>query len=205
MAPRLLSTMLPCCHLFALLLLLVSLHAPTAASLSFQFDFSTSDYASDLKYSNDSYWEKPVVELTKGHRGDSISDSVGRVWYALPVPLWDRATGELASFDTAFSFSFSAPSSRRSCSATRSSSSSPSPAPCPAARQRPIQRQTSARSGGGGLDLPSCTGFSLPSSCGAPVLLCCCYVLLQILALRLAATLNAALLLLQILLLQVQR
>jgi len=31
-----------------------------------------------------------------------------------------------------------------------------------------------ARSGGGGLDLPSCAGFSLPSSCGAPVLLCCC-------------------------------
>ncbi|XP_039841321.1 uncharacterized protein LOC120701268 [Panicum virgatum] len=30
------------------------------------------------------------------------------------------------------------------------------------------------RSGGGGLDLPSCAGFSLPSSCGAPVLLCCC-------------------------------
>jgi len=65
---------------------------------------ATSDYASDLKYSNDSYWEKPVVELTKGHRGDSISDSVGRVWYARPVPLWDLATGELASFDTAFSF-----------------------------------------------------------------------------------------------------
>lgn len=26
------------------------------------------------------------------------------MWYARPVPLWDRATGELASFDTAFSF-----------------------------------------------------------------------------------------------------
>ncbi|OEL38440.1 Agglutinin-2 [Dichanthelium oligosanthes] len=84
--------------------LLVLLHAPTAASVSFNFDFATSDYASELNYSNDSYWNKPVIELTKDQRYDSINGSVGRVWYAHPVPLWDRATRELASFDTTFTF-----------------------------------------------------------------------------------------------------
>jgi hypothetical protein len=75
-----------------------------AASVSFNFDFSTSAYASELNYSNDSYWAKPVIELTKDQRYGDITNSVGRVWYAHPVQLWDRATRELASFNTTFSF-----------------------------------------------------------------------------------------------------
>ncbi|OEL13072.1 Agglutinin-2 [Dichanthelium oligosanthes] len=48
--------------------------------------------------------ERPgILELTKNEiRGDVFS--VGRASYALPVPLWDDATGELASFTTNFTF-----------------------------------------------------------------------------------------------------
>ncbi|KAF8649195.1 hypothetical protein HU200_064390 [Digitaria exilis] len=65
---------------------------------------SISDYASELNYSNDSHWVKPVVELTKDQRYQGITGSVGRVWYTRQVPLWDRATRQLASFNTTFSF-----------------------------------------------------------------------------------------------------
>nr|CAB3453170.1 unnamed protein product [Digitaria exilis] len=80
------------------------IHSRLAAAVSFGFNFSISDYASELNYSNDSHWVKPVVELTKDQRYQSINDSVGRVWYARPVPLWDRTTRQLASFNTVFSF-----------------------------------------------------------------------------------------------------
>ncbi|CAN6181995.1 unnamed protein product [Urochloa humidicola] len=90
------------CPLFAMPVVLLG--APTAASVSLNFDFSTSGYFSALNYNNDSYWAKPVIELTKNQKYDSITDSVGRVWYAQPVPLWDGATRELASFNTTFSF-----------------------------------------------------------------------------------------------------
>jgi hypothetical protein len=94
--PHLSSLLRPC---YSLITIILFIHAPLAASVSFNLDFSTSDYASELNYSNDSYWAKPVIELTKDAGG-----SVGRVWYARPVPLWDRATRELASFNTTFSF-----------------------------------------------------------------------------------------------------
>ncbi|CAN6210456.1 unnamed protein product [Urochloa humidicola] len=100
MAVPLLSRLL--CPGYALIILFI--HVPIAASLSFNFDFSTSNYASELNYSNDSYWAKPVIELTKDQRYEGINGSVGRVWYARPVPLWDRATRKLANFNTTFSF-----------------------------------------------------------------------------------------------------
>ncbi|OEL18004.1 putative L-type lectin-domain containing receptor kinase S.7 [Dichanthelium oligosanthes] len=91
------------CRCYSLIIILF-VHARLAASVSFNFDFATSDYASELNYSNDSYWAKPVVELTKDQRYDSMINSVGRVWYAQPVQLWDPATRALASFNTTFSF-----------------------------------------------------------------------------------------------------
>ncbi|KAF8740725.1 hypothetical protein HU200_013777 [Digitaria exilis] len=80
------------------------IHSRLAAAVSFSFDFSISDYASELNYSNDSHWVKPMVELTKDQRYQGITGSVGRVWYARPVPIWDRTTRRLASFNTTFSF-----------------------------------------------------------------------------------------------------
>jgi hypothetical protein len=96
----LLSLLLPCYSLVILLIHVI----PHAASVSFNFDFATSNYASELNYSNDSYWAKPVIELTKADRYAGINDSVGRVWYAQPVPLWNPSTGAVASFSTSFSF-----------------------------------------------------------------------------------------------------
>ncbi|CAL5074763.1 unnamed protein product [Urochloa decumbens] len=75
----------------------------TLKEMAFPF-FSVSGYFSELKYSNDSHWANPVIDLTKDTRYDAITGSVGRVWYAQPVPLWDHATRELASFNTTFSF-----------------------------------------------------------------------------------------------------
>jgi hypothetical protein len=92
--------LLPCYSLVILLIHVI----PHAASVSFNFDFATSNYASELNYSNDSYWAKPVIELTKADRYAGINDSVGRVWYAQPVPLWNPSTGAVASFSTSFSF-----------------------------------------------------------------------------------------------------
>jgi hypothetical protein len=79
--------------------ILFIIHAPLGvSSLSFDLDFSTSDHASHINYTNDSYWAKHVIQLT------TKNDSIGRVWYARPVQLWDPSTRELASFNTNFSF-----------------------------------------------------------------------------------------------------
>lgn len=80
------------CYSLAIFLFI---HARLAASVSFSFDFSTSDYASDLNYSNDSHWVKPMVMLTKDQRYQRINDSVG------PAGCGAR---QLASFNTTFSF-----------------------------------------------------------------------------------------------------
>jgi hypothetical protein len=45
-----------------------------------------------------------MIELTRNDISTGNNGSQGRVWYAKPVPLWDAATAELASFTTTFAF-----------------------------------------------------------------------------------------------------
>ncbi|CAN6224162.1 unnamed protein product [Urochloa humidicola] len=45
-----------------------------------------------------------MIELTRNDGTNLTKDSKGRVWYPIPVPLWDEATGEVTSFNTTFSF-----------------------------------------------------------------------------------------------------
>ncbi|CAN6217370.1 unnamed protein product [Urochloa humidicola] len=79
------------------------LSAPCA---SFSFNFSTGPNPCDtaLKCAGDSYFANSVIELTTNDSSRESDASQGRVWYASPVPLWDSATGELASFRSVFSF-----------------------------------------------------------------------------------------------------
>nr|CAB3453171.1 unnamed protein product [Digitaria exilis] len=103
----LLSTTLWCCLLCYLLLS----HVPRAASLSFSFNFSDPSstctaHDADLTCSGDAYFHSTenAIELTKNDISDLNYHSVGRVWHAQPVPLWDPTTGEVASFTTSFTF-----------------------------------------------------------------------------------------------------
>ncbi|TVU09208.1 hypothetical protein EJB05_42656, partial [Eragrostis curvula] len=106
----LVSTFCGCCLCY--LLLLLSTHAPRATSLSFSFNFSVvATYcteSSDLTCAGDAhfydYGTEKAIELTKNDISAPNIHSVGRVWYARPVPLWDAATGEVASFNTSFTF-----------------------------------------------------------------------------------------------------
>ncbi|KAF8740726.1 hypothetical protein HU200_013778 [Digitaria exilis] len=102
----LLSTTLWCCLLCYLLS-----HVPRAASLSFSFNFSDPSstctaHDADLACSGDAYLHSTenAIELTKNDISDLNYHSVGRVWHAQPVPLWDPTTGEVASFTTSFTF-----------------------------------------------------------------------------------------------------
>nr|CAB3456848.1 unnamed protein product [Digitaria exilis] len=104
----LLSTTLWCCLLCYLLLSHV---IPRAASLSFSFNFSDPSstctaHDADLACSGDAYFHSTenAIELTKNDISDLNYHSVGRVWHAQPVPLWDPTTGEVASFTTSFTF-----------------------------------------------------------------------------------------------------
>ncbi|XP_037442035.1 L-type lectin-domain containing receptor kinase IX.1-like [Triticum dicoccoides] len=92
---------------FCLYHLLLSLHLPPrASSLSFNSNFSLprSYNPQDFILQGDAYFDSQMIELTKNEQSQENHDSVGRVVYAQPVPLWDVATGKLATFNTTFSF-----------------------------------------------------------------------------------------------------
>lgn len=71
-----------------------------AASVSFNFNFSTPGALTspDLKYMSNATAAGDRIDLTK----DTVW-SVGRVAYGLPVQLWD-STGKVASFTSNFTF-----------------------------------------------------------------------------------------------------
>jgi hypothetical protein len=88
-------------------LLLVAGHgALRAASLSFNFDFSNPSTFSlaDFTMAGDAKFHGAFFDLTANEYDEGIDYSVGRVSYVHPVQLRDNATGEVASFTTAFSF-----------------------------------------------------------------------------------------------------
>ncbi|TVU09260.1 hypothetical protein EJB05_42718, partial [Eragrostis curvula] len=78
-----------------------------ASAFSIAFNFSTapaSPCGNDLQCRGAASLSNHVMELTRNDITSNSEHSVGRVWYARPVPLWDAATGELASFNTSFTF-----------------------------------------------------------------------------------------------------
>nr|BAJ93007.1 predicted protein [Hordeum vulgare subsp. vulgare]BAJ98528.1 predicted protein [Hordeum vulgare subsp. vulgare] len=82
------------------LLLLHLYYAPRwAFSLSFSLNFSGPGAGSSVDLDGDASISPPRLELTK-----NLLSSVGRASYAQKVPLWNGATGEMASFTTNFSF-----------------------------------------------------------------------------------------------------
>ncbi|WVZ61743.1 hypothetical protein U9M48_011567 [Paspalum notatum var. saurae] len=91
------------------LLLLLCMHVPSSSSVSFSFNFSNTIIGpcgekTIMCMSDALFLPSTAIELTKNYQTLPTSFSKGRVWYALPVPLWNAATGEVASFTTAFSF-----------------------------------------------------------------------------------------------------
>jgi nitrate reductase NapE component len=77
------------------------------ASTTFGFNFSiieTSPCSNDLECRGDASFANKMIELTRNDISSRSGGSQGRVWYAKPVPLWDAATAELASFTTTFDF-----------------------------------------------------------------------------------------------------
>lgn len=96
-----------CCLCYVL----SSVHVPLAASLSFRFNFSDPDSTctaqnAELACSSDAYFHstEDAIELTKNGMDNHNNKSVGRLVYTQPIPLWNGATGELASFTTSFTF-----------------------------------------------------------------------------------------------------
>ncbi|CAL5074749.1 unnamed protein product [Urochloa decumbens] len=90
-------------------LLATSHGVPHATSLSFDFDFSNSSTftLTDFTTAGDAGFHGTLFDLTANAYASGITFSVGRVAYAHPVPLRDKATGQAASFTTAFSFAIS--------------------------------------------------------------------------------------------------
>nr|BAJ92708.1 predicted protein [Hordeum vulgare subsp. vulgare] len=84
------------------LVLLCLCHAPPywAFSLSFNLNFSDPSAGSSINLAGDAYISPSRLELTQSNQNDSI----GRASYRYKIPLWNSATGEMASFTTNFSF-----------------------------------------------------------------------------------------------------
>jgi hypothetical protein len=86
--------------------LVLCIHLPRASS-TFVFNFSTietSPCSKDLQCQGDASFANKMIELTTNDISRRSGGSKGWVWYAKPVPLWDAATAELASFTTTFAF-----------------------------------------------------------------------------------------------------
>ncbi|CAD6225241.1 unnamed protein product [Miscanthus lutarioriparius] len=79
-----------------------------ASCLSFDFDFDFSNASTfslaDFTTAGAAAFHGQLFDLTANAYRAGLSFSVGRVAYAHPVPLRDKATGQVASFTTAFSF-----------------------------------------------------------------------------------------------------
>ncbi|XP_044354121.1 L-type lectin-domain containing receptor kinase IX.1-like [Triticum aestivum] len=85
-----------------------SLHLPCpTSSVYFNANFSDPEgYDPGLSFQGDAYLDAQsrTLQLTTAVESPNIQNSVGRVFYSTPVPLWDNATGELARFSTSFTF-----------------------------------------------------------------------------------------------------
>ncbi|CAL4897710.1 unnamed protein product [Urochloa decumbens] len=102
------SLLVLCSQLY--LFWMLSIHVPRAGSLSFNLSFShpqRRDLPQLIVLSGDAYFSPDTIELTRNSRDTSSGSSVGRATYVQEMPLWDGATGEMASFTTTFYFRIS--------------------------------------------------------------------------------------------------
>ncbi|KAF0905938.1 hypothetical protein E2562_008961 [Oryza meyeriana var. granulata] len=88
----------------------LSLKIAHVSPLSFKLNFTESNHngSATIQLQEDAFYNK-AVKLTKDELNGKITQSVGRVVYTDPVPLWDSTTGQLASFTTRFTFKIYAP------------------------------------------------------------------------------------------------
>ncbi|XP_048569936.1 L-type lectin-domain containing receptor kinase IX.1-like [Triticum urartu] len=97
-ACALLLVLCVCCHL-----------PPPAASLFFNYSTFSSQDQKDFRIEGDASFSVGRIDVS-ANRIDGIGNSAGRVSYnAQPMLLWDKATGEVASFTTRFSFAIGIP------------------------------------------------------------------------------------------------
>ncbi|XBI14573.1 hypothetical protein VPH35_057144 [Triticum aestivum] len=91
--------------MYIIICLCYSLGLTTALSFSFNFSNPGSVDLCDteLKCERDARMGSGAIELTKNETRVNVF-SVGRASYARPLPLWDDATGEVASFSSNFTF-----------------------------------------------------------------------------------------------------
>jgi hypothetical protein len=100
------SSSLHACCLYCFLTL--AIHFRRAGSLSFNFTFSNPQSPANLheliNCTGDATMDTESLQLTRNRYDEPTTTSTGRAQYVQAVPLWDRATGELASFTTTFRF-----------------------------------------------------------------------------------------------------
>jgi hypothetical protein len=86
-------------------------HFRRASSLSFNLSFTKPQSPANLdeliKITGDATIDEESLWLTRSRYNQVTTTSVGRAQYVQTVPLWDRASGEMASFTTTFSFNIS--------------------------------------------------------------------------------------------------
>uniref|UniRef100_A0A0D9V125 non-specific serine/threonine protein kinase n=1 Tax=Leersia perrieri TaxID=77586 RepID=A0A0D9V125_9ORYZ len=89
---------------FPLGCLLLLSAAPRATSLAFSFNFSRSGNlcGTELQCERDAGMGSGVLDITRPE--NEAVYNTGRASYSRPVPLWDKATGELATFTSNFTF-----------------------------------------------------------------------------------------------------
>ncbi|TVU09224.1 hypothetical protein EJB05_42674, partial [Eragrostis curvula] len=89
--------------------LVLCIHAVPACASSFAFNFSTistSPCGTDLVCWGNASFANHMTEVTRNDISTGSGNSLGWVWHPSQVPLWDSATGELASFNFNTTFSF---------------------------------------------------------------------------------------------------
>nr|DAD39679.1 TPA_asm: hypothetical protein HUJ06_014002 [Nelumbo nucifera] len=92
---------------FQMLMILLLIFTPSAASLSFNFtSFDTN--SREIQYEGNASPSDGVIQLTRNRIDMSVDLSVGRATYEQPVHLWDNATNNLTDFTTDFSFTIDA-------------------------------------------------------------------------------------------------
>ncbi|KAM3391716.1 hypothetical protein ACQJBY_013050 [Aegilops geniculata] len=89
----------------ALLLIFFSSYLATpTVSLSFDYSTFSSTDGNNIKIEGDASFSVGWIDIS-ANRHNGIEGSNGRAWYsAQPMLLWDKATGEVASFTTRFTF-----------------------------------------------------------------------------------------------------
>ncbi|KAA8531472.1 hypothetical protein F0562_006175 [Nyssa sinensis] len=76
---------------------------PHANSVSFNFS-NFQPNTQEIFYQGDAFASSGVIQVTRNQRDDSLTNSVGRASYAMPVRLWDASSRKLTDFTTHFSF-----------------------------------------------------------------------------------------------------